>query len=138
MATSHNQVEGEEDEYVVLDLDSVSEQIHIPPNAPYVLSGLDTLNPILIIDEKIKLIGEYEETVGTCIILSENDAPPEVREETGPSEANLFSGKVIINENQVLRKQVKPVCQLQRILRFKLLSEGQNDQTTEQSSMKPV
>lgn len=38
MATSHDDVEGEEDEYVVLDLDSVSAQVHIPPNAPYVLS----------------------------------------------------------------------------------------------------
>ncbi|KAK9077501.1 hypothetical protein SSX86_005838 [Deinandra increscens subsp. villosa] len=137
MATSHDQVESEEDEYVILDLDAVSEQVHIPPNAPYILSGLDTLNPILIIDDKIKLIGEYEETVGTCIVFSENDAPPEVHEETGPSEANLFSGKCIVNPNQVPRKQVKPVCQLQRILRFKLLPEAQPDSTTEQSSMKP-
>lgn len=38
MATSHDQVESEEDEYVILDLDAVSEQIHIPPNAPYILS----------------------------------------------------------------------------------------------------
>ncbi|KAI3828777.1 hypothetical protein L1987_02887 [Smallanthus sonchifolius] len=137
MATSHDQVEGEEDEYVVLDLDAVSEQVHIPPNAPYVLSGLDTSNPILIIDDKIKLIGEYEETLGSCIVLSETDAPPDFYEQTGPSEANLFSGKLIINPNQVPKKQVKPVCQLQRILRFKLLSETQTDSTIEQSSMKP-
>ncbi|KAI7733001.1 hypothetical protein M8C21_024992 [Ambrosia artemisiifolia] len=138
MATSHDQVEGEEDEYVVLDLDAVYEQVDIPPNAPYVLSGLDTLNPILIIDDKIKLIGEYVETVGTCIVFSENDAPPEVHEETGPSEAYLFSGKPITNPNQVPRKQVKPVCQLQKILRFKLLSEVQPDSAINQSSMKPV
>ncbi|KAI3755802.1 hypothetical protein L1987_55608 [Smallanthus sonchifolius] len=131
MATSHDQVGVEEDEYVVLDLDAVSEQVHIPPNAPYVLSGLDTLNPILIIDDKIKLIGEYEETLGSCIVLSETDAPPDVHEETGPSEANHFSGKLIINPNQVPKKQVKPVCQLQRILRFKLLSEAQTDSTIE-------
>ncbi|KAI3708423.1 hypothetical protein L2E82_37592 [Cichorium intybus] len=122
-----------EEEYVLLDLDSVSGQIHIPPNAPYVLSGLDTLNPILIIDEKIKLIGEYEETIGTCLVFSENNAPPVVHEETGPSEANLFSGKCIINPNEGTKKQVKPVCQLQKVLRFKLL---QDDQTIEDSSMK--
>ncbi|XP_076934741.1 uncharacterized protein LOC143601137 [Bidens hawaiensis] len=138
MATSDDQVEGEEAEYVILDLDAVSEQIHIPPNAPYVLSGLDTLNPILIIDDKIKLIGEYEETVGTCIVFSENDAPAEVHEERGPSGANLISGKSIINPNQVPKKQVKPVCQLQKILRFKLLSDGQTESTVEQSSMEPV
>lgn len=33
MATSR-----EEEEFVLLDLDSVSGQLHIPPNAPYVLS----------------------------------------------------------------------------------------------------
>ncbi|KAI3773348.1 hypothetical protein L1987_47874 [Smallanthus sonchifolius] len=65
MATSHDQVGVEEDEYVVLDLDAVSEQI-----------------------------GEYEETLGSCNVLSETDAPPDVHEETGPSEANLFSGLI--------------------------------------------
>ncbi|XP_073025433.1 uncharacterized protein [Primulina eburnea] len=62
----------EEEEYVLLDLDSVSADIDIPQDASYVLSGLDTLNPILIIDNKIKLIGEYEETIGTCIIFDES------------------------------------------------------------------
>ncbi|GKV15914.1 hypothetical protein SLEP1_g26647 [Rubroshorea leprosula] len=64
--------QGDDEEYVLLDLDAVSEQVDIPPNAPYVLSGLDTLNPLLIIDDKIKLIGEYEETIGTCLIFSED------------------------------------------------------------------
>nr|GEX78936.1 phospholipase A1-IIdelta-like [Tanacetum cinerariifolium] len=76
MATSADQMEGEEDEYIMLDLDGVCpSQVHIPPNASYVLTGLDTLNPILIIDDKIKLIGEYEETIGTCIVLSETAEP---------------------------------------------------------------
>ncbi|OWM78492.1 hypothetical protein CDL15_Pgr016216 [Punica granatum] len=66
--------EGQE-EYVLLDLGSVSD---IPPNAPYVLSGLDTLSPVLMIGDRLKLvslalkIGHYEETIGTCIIFSEN------------------------------------------------------------------
>lgn len=39
MATSAVQVEGEEDEYIMLDLDGVCpSQIHIPHNAPYVLT----------------------------------------------------------------------------------------------------
>ncbi|GKV15916.1 hypothetical protein SLEP1_g26647 [Rubroshorea leprosula] len=49
------------------------------------------------------------------------DAAPVVHEETGPSEANLFSGKCIIDPNQALRKQVKPIARLHKILKFRLL-----------------
>ncbi|TYH44296.1 hypothetical protein ES332_D11G184400v1 [Gossypium tomentosum] len=79
------------------------------------------MNPILIIDKKVKLIGEYEETIGTCFVFSEDEASPVVHEETGPSEANLFSGKYILDPNQAPRKQVKPVARLQKILKFRLL-----------------
>nr|GMD87473.1 general transcription factor 3C polypeptide 6 isoform X1 [Ipomoea batatas] len=116
-----------EEEYVLMDLDSVSDQISIPPNAPYVLSGLDTLNPILTIDGKIKLIGEYVETIGTCLVFGESDAPPVVHEETGPSDANLFSGKCIADPKQASAKRVNPITQLQKIIKFKLLREGEND-----------
>ncbi|XP_058212922.1 uncharacterized protein LOC131324808 isoform X5 [Rhododendron vialii] len=57
ISPSHDHVEDEE-KYVLLDLDGVSGQVHIPPNAPYVLSGLDTLNPILVIDNKVKLVSQ--------------------------------------------------------------------------------
>ncbi|TYH44294.1 hypothetical protein ES332_D11G184400v1 [Gossypium tomentosum] len=113
--------EEEDSEYVLLDLETVRGQIDIPPSAPYTLSGLDTMNPILIIDKKVKLIGEYEETIGTCFVFSEDEASPVVHEETGPSEANLFSGKYILDPNQAPRKQVKPVARLQKILKFRLL-----------------
>ncbi|KAL8505913.1 hypothetical protein ACS0TY_016947 [Phlomoides rotata] len=65
--------EGEEDEYVLLDLESISNHIGIQPNTPCVLSGLDMANPILLIDNKLKLMGEYEETIGTCVVFSENE-----------------------------------------------------------------
>ncbi|XP_042992547.1 uncharacterized protein LOC122318886 isoform X1 [Carya illinoinensis] len=68
-SVQHHQ--GDEEEFVLLDINSVSGQLDIPSNAPYVLSGLDTLNPVLIIDEKLKLIGEYEETIGTCLVFTE-------------------------------------------------------------------
>ncbi|TYI43395.1 hypothetical protein ES332_A01G166900v1 [Gossypium tomentosum] len=130
--------EEEDSEYVLLDLEAVRGKIDIPLNAPYTLSGLDTMNPILIIDKKVKLgldtmnpiliidkkvklIGEYEETIGTCFVFSEDEASPVVHEETGPSEANLFSGKYILDPNQAPRKQVKPVARLQKILKFRLL-----------------
>ncbi|KAI8528455.1 hypothetical protein RHMOL_Rhmol12G0149500 [Rhododendron molle] len=120
ISSSHDQVEDEE-EYVLLDLDGVSGQVHIPPNAPYVLSGLDTLNPILVIDNKVKLIGEYEETIGTCFVFTEGESAPVVHEETGPSEANLFSGNFIIDQTQPPAKEVNPVARLHKILKFKLL-----------------
>ncbi|XP_058784752.1 uncharacterized protein LOC131659597 [Vicia villosa] len=62
----------DQDEFVLLDLDGVYDLIDIPPNANYVLRGLDTLNPVLIIDDKLKLIGEYDETIGTCIAFEEH------------------------------------------------------------------
>lgn len=114
----------DEEEFVLLDLSSVSGELDIPANAPYVLSGLDTLNPVLIIDGKLKLIGEYEETIGTCLVFTEEDGNPVVHEEVGPSEANLFSGKCIIDPNQTPSKQVKPLTQLQKILKFRLATDA--------------
>ncbi|KAK2422516.1 general transcription factor 3C polypeptide [Trifolium repens] len=119
-ATPHE----DQDEYVLLDLDGVYGLIDIPPNANYVLTGLDTLNPVLIIDDKFKLVGEYEETIGTCIAFSEQDTPV-VHEETGPSETNLFSGTRLIDSSQPSKKQVKPVCQLHKILKFKLSPDSE-------------
>ncbi|KAL2331452.1 hypothetical protein Fmac_019033 [Flemingia macrophylla] len=126
-AASHDHED--QDEYVLLDLDGVSDLIHFPPNAKYVLTGLDTLNPVLIIDDKFKLIGEYEETIGTCLAFTEQDAPV-VHEETGPSEVNLFSGARLIDSSQSPTKQVKPVCQLNRVLKFKLLPDSEIQSVT--------
>nr|XP_023898152.1 uncharacterized protein LOC112010032 isoform X2 [Quercus suber] len=97
----------DEEEFVLLDLSSVSGEFDIPANAPYVLS-----------------IGEYEETIGTCLVFTEEDGNPVVHEEVGPSEANLFSGKCIIDPNQTPSKQVKPLTQLQKILKFRLATDA--------------
>lgn len=51
------------------------------------------------------------------------ETSPVVHEETGPSEANLFSGKYIMDPNQAPRKQVKPVARLLKILKFRLLPD---------------
>ncbi|XP_027343766.1 uncharacterized protein LOC113856230 isoform X2 [Abrus precatorius] len=104
-ATSHDLED--EDEYVLLDLDAVSALIDFPPNASYVLS-----------------IGEYEETIGTCLAFTEHDTPV-VHEETGPSEVNLFSGTRLIDSSQPPTKQVKPVCQLHKVLKFKLSPDSE-------------
>eukprot|EP00262_Sarcandra_glabra_P007091 TRINITY_DN19663_c0_g1_i2.p1 TRINITY_DN19663_c0_g1~~TRINITY_DN19663_c0_g1_i2.p1 ORF type:complete len:120 (+),score=21.86 TRINITY_DN19663_c0_g1_i2:99-458(+) len=103
----------DEEEYVLLDLDGVCGQTDIPPDTPYVLS-----------------IGEYQETIGTCFVFSESDNTPVVHEETGPSEANLFMGKCIVNTNQALSKQVKPVARLHKILKFRFPREGDIQTTT--------
>ncbi|KAK2992982.1 hypothetical protein RJ640_004494 [Escallonia rubra] len=122
----------EEEEYVLLDLDDVYGQVDIPPNAPYVLSGLDTLNPTLVIDNKLKLIGEYEETIGTCFQsrLFFAEATPVAHEETGPSEVNLFSGKFIVDPKQSPTKQVKPIARLQKILKFRVVLEADTEDST--------
>lgn len=128
-----NATSNDEDEYVLLDLDGVYGLIDIPPNANYVLKGLDTLNPILIIDDKFKLIGEYEETIGTCIAFSEQDAPV-VHKETGPSETNLFSGTRLIDSSQPPTKQVEPVCQLHKVLKFKLSPDSAIQSRTDEEA----
>ncbi|XP_004244216.2 uncharacterized protein [Solanum lycopersicum] len=118
----------EEAEYVLLDLDDLPCEVYIPPNAPYVLSGLDTLNPILTIDGKIKLIGQYDETIGTCLVFDEKDTPPE---EAGPSEANLCPGRPTLDPKQTKSKQVKLVTQLQKILKFRLLQNSETEDARE-------
>ena len=61
-----------------------------------------------------------------------------VHEETGPSEANLFSGKLMIDPEQAPAKEVKPVARLHKILKFRLLSETNvEDATTNQTTTKP-
>ncbi|OIV92416.1 hypothetical protein TanjilG_23016 [Lupinus angustifolius] len=129
ITTPHNDKEYEDEEYVLLDLNHVSSLLDIPPNAKYVLTGLNTLNPTLIIDEKFKLIGEYDETIGTCIAFTEQDNPV-VHEETGPSEVNLFSGTRIIDSNQPPTKQVKPLCQLHKVLRFRMSPDSEIQSAT--------
>ncbi|KAK9688939.1 hypothetical protein RND81_09G023200 [Saponaria officinalis] len=120
-----------QEEYVLLDLDAVCGQIDIPPNEPYTLSGLDTLNPILTIGDKLKLIGEYEETIGTCLIFSENETAPTVDDDRGSSRGNHSKDTNIGGPNQVSSKQVKPITSLQKILKFRLLLETdeQNNST---------
>ncbi|XP_013618447.1 PREDICTED: uncharacterized protein LOC106324984 isoform X2 [Brassica oleracea var. oleracea] len=100
--------EEEEEEYVLMDLDDVSRHIDIPPDAPYTLSGLDTLNPILTIDGKLKLVGEYLETIGTCL---------------------AFSDKVAAAENQTPRKTVEPVAKIHKILKFRLALDNEDGET---------
>ncbi|KAJ9671682.1 hypothetical protein PVL29_025409 [Vitis rotundifolia] len=58
-------------------------------------------------------IGEYEETFGTCLVFSQGR-------------------KFIVDCNQASANEVKPIASLQKILRFRLLHEGDvQDATSE-------
>ncbi|KAJ8511710.1 hypothetical protein OPV22_002144 [Ensete ventricosum] len=120
---NHNE---DEEEYVLLDLDDVCVRADIPANAPYVLSGLNTAKPVLVIGD-LKLIGEYQETVGTCYIFAEDGAPTMTCSETKPSETNVFKDKQFLDSEQAPSKQVKPMASLHKILKFKLVTEDQNE-----------
>lgn len=65
-----------------------------------------------------------------------SEAPPLLHEETGPSEANLFTGKYIIDPNQAPSKQVKPVARLHKTLKFRLLSDDDKDASVEANTQK--
>eukprot|EP00252_Welwitschia_mirabilis_P009218 TRINITY_DN2158_c0_g1_i2.p1 TRINITY_DN2158_c0_g1~~TRINITY_DN2158_c0_g1_i2.p1 ORF type:complete len:111 (+),score=28.22 TRINITY_DN2158_c0_g1_i2:90-422(+) len=90
----------EEEEYVLLEFDC---DLSFPPNTPYTLSGLDTMNPVLTIGDGTKLVGEYVETVGTCLVFSEGE---------GTADPGVPP-----------RQDIKSVGQLQKVLKFKLISE---------------
>ncbi|GAB2226118.1 hypothetical protein Droror1_Dr00021910 [Drosera rotundifolia] len=122
----------EEEEYVLLDLNGVCGFFDLVPDTPYVLSGLDTVNPILTIGGKLKLIGEYEETIGTCLAFSETEKEAVAHEETGPSEANLFKGACIVDPNRAPAKEVKPIAALHKILKFRLLTEAESQELNSQ------
>ncbi|ONK73715.1 uncharacterized protein A4U43_C04F34510 [Asparagus officinalis] len=122
----NKQAKDYEEEHVLLDLGDVCVQADIPPNAPYALSGLDTLNPVLVIGDRLKLIGEYQETMGTCYLFSERDEEKVVlHPETGESERNLFKETSIVDPTPVPSKQVKPVASLHKVLKFRLANEGE-------------
>ncbi|KAL8510304.1 hypothetical protein ACS0TY_017203 [Phlomoides rotata] len=86
--------------------------------------GLDMANPILLIDNKLKLMGEYEETIGTCIVFSENDTTvcfssyrrgSIVHEDAaGPSDAKQTPSP----------KQINPMVKLHTILKFRSYLES--------------
>ncbi|CAD5323160.1 unnamed protein product [Arabidopsis thaliana] len=101
----------------MIDLDEVSRHIEIPSDAPYTLSGLDTLNPVLTIDGKIKLVGEYIETIGTCLAFSEKE-------------------EVSASENQMPHKKIiEPVAKLHKILKFRLAALDNDDGETKTNNL---
>ncbi|XP_021319002.1 general transcription factor 3C polypeptide 6 isoform X2 [Sorghum bicolor] len=113
--------EVEEEEYVLLELGDCLYS-DLSPGAPFVLSGLDTLTPTLIVGNGLKmvshvLIGEYEETVGTCYLFSESAQPKPASNETRPSEEN--TDKPTSCSKEALSKEVNHLASVQKILKFR-------------------
>ncbi|KAL6903450.1 hypothetical protein ACP4OV_004263 [Aristida adscensionis] len=113
--------EEEEEEYVLLELDDCLYS-DIPPGAPFVLSGLDTLTPTLTIGDGLKMIGEYEETVGTCYLFSEREAQPKpVIDEMTPSGENKDK-QGSSSSKDAPSKEVNHVASTQKILKFRSIN----------------
>ncbi|CAN6469748.1 unnamed protein product [Victoria cruziana] len=119
-----NQNVEREEEYVLIDLDDAHGQVDISPNSSYTLSGLDTTTPILTIGDKV-LIGEYQETIGTCLVFSETteEQAPSIDKESRSADAELFVGKSAADPNKKPSKQLNTVCKLHKILKFRLQSD---------------
>ncbi|KAL5216233.1 hypothetical protein ABZP36_007634 [Zizania latifolia] len=85
------------------------------------VKGLDTLTPMLILGDGLKMIGEYQETVGTCYLFSETDAPPKpIHKEMTPSGEN--KGKQSSSSKEVPSKEVKHLASVQKILKFRAVN----------------
>ncbi|KZV23216.1 Transcription factor TFIIIC isoform 1, partial [Dorcoceras hygrometricum] len=73
-------------------------------------------------------IGEYEETIGTCIIFNESEVAPITHEEMeGPSETNLVSSKRITDPDQAPAKQINPLASLHKVLKFRLFLDADDE-----------
>ncbi|PWZ05951.1 hypothetical protein Zm00014a_016929 [Zea mays] len=107
--------EEEEEEYVLLELDNCLYS-DISPGAQFVLSGLDTLTPTLIVGDNLKMVGEYEETIGTCYLFSESETEPKpTSDEMAPSKENTE----INSSKEAPLKEVNHLASVQKILKFK-------------------
>ncbi|KAJ1271978.1 hypothetical protein BS78_06G168000 [Paspalum vaginatum] len=110
-------IDEEEEEFVLLELNDCLYS-DIPPGAPFVLSGLDTLTPTLIVGNGLKMLGEYEETVGTCYLFSESEAQPKPpSDEAPPSEVN--TNKPASSSKEAPVKEVNHLASVQKVLKFR-------------------
>ncbi|XP_037415719.1 general transcription factor 3C polypeptide 6-like isoform X1 [Triticum dicoccoides] len=134
MATEHErdkqigqeeEEEEEEEEYVLLELDGCLHS-NIQPDAPYILSVLDTPTPNLIVGRGVNMIGEYEETVGTYYLFSESDAPSKpVHDRTVPLKVN--KDKLGSSCKEGPSKEVKHLASVQKILKFQSINEDHHE-----------
>lgn len=90
------------------------------------LLGLDTLTPNLIVGDGVKMIGEYEGTVGTYYLFSESDASPNpVHDHTEPPKVN--QDKLGNTNKEGPSKEVKHLASVQKILKFRSINEDHQE-----------
>ncbi|KAH9564607.1 hypothetical protein CY35_04G034300 [Sphagnum magellanicum] len=115
--------EEEETEYVVLDLDEVFNGAAVPANCPYTLTvslGLDTMAPVLTLGNGLKLIGEYEETMGSVLIFSESDTATHEHNDERDFPTPIDPDTRV----KEVKKRVQSVCKLERRLKFRVMQSG--------------
>ncbi|KAK8946256.1 hypothetical protein KSP40_PGU009529 [Platanthera guangdongensis] len=83
--------------------------------------GLDTLNPVLCIGDRLKLIGEYQETIGTCFLFSEEDTEMVVSTEPESSGVDfLASQQYVSGPNEAPAMQIRHAATAHKVLKFRL------------------
>ncbi|KAH8963804.1 hypothetical protein BDL97_04G030900 [Sphagnum fallax] len=115
--------EEEETEYVVLDLDEVFNGAAVPANCPYTLTvslGLDTMAPVLTLGNGLRLIGEYEETMGSVLIFSESDTATQEHNDERDFPTPIDPDTRV----KEVKKRVQSVCKLERRLKFRVMQSG--------------
>ncbi|KAI5065114.1 hypothetical protein GOP47_0019809 [Adiantum capillus-veneris] len=127
MASAVEEGDKEEKEYVLLEF----EDGWLPnSNTRFSLSGLGTMNPILVLEDGTKMVGHYEDTVGTCILFAEDeegrvkiDHETRVRrKELGvDSNPNPLFVRSFSKEEQSKPREVEPVCALHKRLMFRVV-----------------
>jgi general transcription factor 3C polypeptide 6 len=113
--------EEEETEYVVLDLDEVFNGAAVPANCPYTLTGLDTMAPVLTLGNGLRLIGEYEETMGSVLIFSESEDTATHEHNDERDFPTPIDPDTRVKE---VKKRVQSVCKLERRLKFRVMQSG--------------
>jgi hypothetical protein len=99
--------EEEETEYVVLDLDEVFNGAAVPANCPYTLT--------------VRLIGEYEETMGSVLIFSESEDTATHEHNDERDFPTPIDPDTRVKE---VKKRVQSVCKLERRLKFRVMQSG--------------
>ncbi|XP_039775098.1 uncharacterized protein LOC120642575 isoform X4 [Panicum virgatum] len=79
--------------------------------------GLDTLTPTLTVGDRLKMVGEYEETVGTCYLFSESAEPKPPSDETTPSD--VTTEKPASSSKEAPSKEVNHLASVHKILKFR-------------------
>ncbi|KAG6543886.1 hypothetical protein Mapa_014726 [Marchantia paleacea] len=129
VAPANNLVEHEEeDEYVILDLEEVFHGAALPANCAYTLSGLNTMNPVLTLGDHLKLIGEYEETMGTVFVFTERD-------EEVPEDERIRGSNI---KETGTRKRVSSLCKTQRKLKFRMVERKESKELSVQEKRSRV